>query len=1212
MSNNDVELGVSILLNDMFSSGVGSITSAMGSFGSVLQSSVGAIQQYAFGLNRIASSAVEAATQNATLASMNSLLSNSVGVLSADIDGMVEEYGNLALQQVAITEGIQNILGAYGAYSTSSLAQKSQIDALTEQYLNNDKAMSQLEQDVEKAEAALDKQSAALAQNAAQMSANQTATEQANAAFAQMQSIIGALVGSGLDFVLFSAGLGDAVSQAANLQQALTGVQIALNLTDAQMGVVGQSITTLASNSVFSTAQIAQGFQMLGERGFSATQIMNGVAQSAIQFAEATNSQAAPAADLLGRTMQVFNANAEQAKQYADALTFAFYNGVPSISELSSVIDELGGTASELNIPITQVVASLDYLTQNGLQASDAGNTLRYMMQALTDPTQQALQELTNIGVITINQVTPAFQAFEESLSKTSKTGASLVSNFDGTITSLQSMYNEAKRYGTLDTNETFLQWAQSMGILNDKLINGNGSFKDLFGIIQQVGQALQAKGLDQSQLVVALESIFNVESGKGADILFGNLSKTQAGIQNLYNSLLNFSKSGGAASDADKVTAEFNGSIKRLQTTISSFIAQIGTPLLPILTSITDWFNKLFSTVSGGNVTVSRFGAAFLVIGTVLSGVALVAGLVYAAFTLMGGVIATIGGIALGTAVGIGLLAALGAFIVAHWGQLSPIIKGVGVVLGVLGTAALGVWGAITLVNTATGVSGVLLSIYTGIVNANTIATNALTIAKNILNGTYIKAIPGIIASAAQTVYETTVQVTSTIATWARNAATAVLTFTLYTLTGATLLLSAATSGVALLFFLAAAAIIGVVLVVGVLIQHMGGLNGIIQIGKAIWADLVRIFSQIEAQIKSSFTQTLKQLQPVWGQLVDAFNEAKPVFLFIGTVIVGVVVVAFGILVGVIRGLLNVVVPVFKAIVGVIVGFIKVVAGIAQIFMGVFTIINGIIHGNGKMIQDGFKQIGQGIYNIFSGLWNMVKAVFVGAFQVITGFVTGFIKGIIGFFTGLYDKLVGHSIIPDMVMGIISWIGKLPGEAAQMIGSFVSGIIKGAEGLAGSFHDKVLQPILDKLGALINQMPQLGLNILKNLAMGIINGIGSVIGNAMNALGNFISSHLPHSPAKMGPLMKLHEQGAEIPNQIALGIHSNVGVLGKAATRMGNVLSPQSFIHPNALALSSSVGNSNSQATFNLNFDGKTLTQVVYDRTNNTLKLNGMGRALK
>lgn len=1114
MSNNDVELGVSVLLNDMFSSGVGNMASAMGSLGSVLQSSMGTIQQYSYGLNQIASSTVAAAQQNAALSDAQSLLSSAFATTTTDAEAMLAQYGDLMERQIEVSSTLETLRDGVNAGSVSMSSYTSQVKSLTDEYLSNDQAMKSMAPDLENLLDKQGQQALALDQNSVLLAENTANAQNATDALIQMSVAIGVVVGASASFALFTSGLSASVSEAATLQQALTAVQIALNLTDQQMVSVGQSITQIADNSVFSTTQIAQSFQMLGERGFNATQIMNGVAQSAVDFAEATGAQAAPAADLLGRTMQVFNATASQSKQYADALTFAFYNGVPSISELSSVIDELGGTASELNIPINEVVASLDYLTQNGLQASDAGNTLRYMMSALIAPTQNTLDELSYLGVITMNQVTPAFQAFEDKLASTSKVGASLVANFDGTTTSLQQMYNQAKRYGTLNTNETFLQWAQSMGILNDSLINSDGSFKDLFGIIQQLGIALQGKGLSQSQLVTVLKSIFNVESGKGADILFGNIDKTKKGIQGLSDALANFSKSGGAATDANKVTSNFNGAIQKLQTTVGSFMAQIGTPLLGPLTNIVDAFNGLFSTTSKGQTSISTFGSTFLTVGTALSGVAVIVGIVLAGIALAG--------------------TTLGA-----------------VLLPVVGIAALVVVGIVA----------------------------------------FSAAIAGLV-------------------TWMKSS-------------------------------------------------------------KPIMDEVHKVFSAIANTLGPQLKPVVDSLKQAWSQFVVAIQPALPILKDIGIVIGAALIGVLGLLVGVlnmlgpiISGLAMIISGVLGGAIQFLTGVFQVVIGIIQVFWNIAKLTFGLLTGNTKIVDQALKGLGSSFHTIFTGIGNIVggvariiTGVIGGLVTIVFGGISKLISGVLGFFgnltgnkgpaatvdkmvnsiiswitqlpnqipkivkqlvsdiTGFFehlaDVLVGHSIIPDMVNKIVSWITQLPGKALSMIQNFVSNIINGALGLAGSFHDKVIQPILDKLGDLIKQMPTLGANILKNLAAGIVGAIASTMGNAMSSLGNFISSHLPHSPAKMGPLMKLAEQGAEIPNQIAKGIHSNVGVLGAAATRMGNVLSPQTFLHPNGSSLSS-IGSGSGTTTVQFVMDSKVVSQAVIDHATGQLKMNGVGRTLK
>jgi phage-related protein len=887
--------------------------------------------------------------------------------------------------------------------------------------------------------------------------------QQANSSLAPLLPLFAAVAGAGADFALFSGGLEDAVREASSLQDALVGVQISLSATDTQMGEVGQSVTQIADNSVFSTTEVAQEFERLGERSFTVQQILSGVGQASVNLAEAIHSETVPAADLLGRTMEVFGAKAGQAEYYASALTFAFYNGIPSASELASSIDQVGGMAAELNVPLNELIPTLDLLNKKGLSASDAATSLRYILQTLVDPTAKANQELAALGMQALNNATPAFRTFEAELASTGKRGLELVSNFDGTITGLQGLYNEAKRMGTLHTDESFQQWAEKLGMLNNKLFDGKGNFKDFYQILQNLGGALDR--LNPEQRAQALGNLFNVRSGKGADLLLQNIDDTMRKLDQLSGKFNAFAGSNGAATDAAKRVGDFDGALKKFQTTVGSFAAQIGTPLLAPLTGFLNTLNNLFSSVSGGGSKVSTFGSSFLVVGTVLSGIAL-----------------------------IGLIAA-GVFLL-FGGALAPIV---GVVLAVAG-------GVILL----SGAIAVVVSLF---VSAN---------------------------------------------------------------------------------------------------KQGSPLNFLLD-------SLHRIITTTGQAIDQLFSPAIGALKDAWRQLQEAVKPLMPLLGFIGAIIGGV-------LVGAITGLMSVIGPLANGLGHILAGAMLIVAGAINVVVGVVKFIWGLLvtffdllTGKPKEAQKalqgamaGIGQALQGVWQIIQGLLHAILGLFQAVFGAIAGFVMGFVRGIISFFQHLFDTLVGHSIIPDLVKSILSWIGSLPGKAGELIKNFVGAIIDGAKSLGGFFHDHVIQPLLDKLHGLLGSLVELGGNIIKNLAEGIINGIGNFLGGAMNAVGNFIKDHLPHSPAKRGPLTQLHQQGAEIPNQIALGIHSNVGVLGSAVVRMGNILSPQTFGHPSSSFAGPGSGGGGNTSTINLNLDGKVVASCVLDHTTNTLKMNGMGRTFK
>ncbi|MFD6094745.1 hypothetical protein ACFVWN_01090 [Nocardiopsis flavescens] len=92
----------------------------------------------------------------------------------------------------------------------------------------------------------------------------------------------------------------------------------------------------------------------------------------------------------------------------------------------------------------------------------------------------------------------------------------------------------------------------------------------------------------------------------------------------------------------------------------------------------------------------------------------------------------------------------------------------------------------------------------------------------------------------------------------------------------------------------------------------------------------------------------------------------------------------------------------------GIIAGAFEIIKGLFNVFIGVFT-------GDWKRAWDGIKQI-------FGGLWAAVVGILQGAWAVISNIVMGIVNGVVGFFTWLWNRLVGNSIIPEMVTAILNW----------------------------------------------------------------------------------------------------------------------------------------------------------------------------------------------
>lgn len=69
-------------------------------------------------------------------------------------------------------------------------------------------------------------------------------------------------------------------------------------------------------------------------------------------------------------------------------------------------------------------------------------------------------------------------------------------------------------------------------------------------------------------------------------------------------------------------------------------------------------------------------------------------------------------------------------------------------------------------------------------------------------------------------------------------------------------------------------------------------------------------------------------------------------------------------------------------------------------------------------------------IKGYFRKLWDVVYDITVGRFMRIVNWIGDKCEKIGGFFKGLYDKVVGHSIVPDLVDGIEKQMNRLGGKA--------------------------------------------------------------------------------------------------------------------------------------------------------------------------------------
>jgi len=141
---------------------------------------------------------------------------------------------------------------------------------------------------------------------------------------------------------------------------------------------------------------------------------------------------------------------------------------------------------------------------------------------------------------------------------------------------------------------------------------------------------------------------------------------------------------------------------------------------------------------------------------------------------------------------------------------------------------------------------------------------------------------------------------------------------------------------------------------------------------------------------------------------------------------------------------------------VGNIKGIFKALIDFIKACFGFFiAIFKGDWDAACQHIKDGFKAVQDFFKNIILGILNFCAMVAIGVIRVFKGIV----DAIVGFFKWLYDKLIGRSIIPDIVNGIINLVAKIPGK----IWDFFKGIPGKILGLFKDLGKKLYDLIMPK-----------------------------------------------------------------------------------------------------------------------------------------------------
>lgn len=267
------------------------------------------------------------------------------------------------------------------------------------------------------------------------------------------------------------------------------------------------------------------------------------------------------------------------------------------------------------------------------------------------------------------------------------------------------------------------------------------------------------------------------------------------------------------------------------------------------------------------------------------------------------------------------------------------------------------------------------------------------------------------------------------------------------------------------------------------------------------------RLYEMIKGpidQIVNSVRDMVAKLMPHLQKFAESFSGAGETFHHVwnGAValIRNVVWPMIQFLVGI---LVNVLGSAFKFLAPIVVAVFKT---IGEVLGAVIDILGAVIRLVIALINGDWSKAWHAALDIVKGIFDLIGALLNGVKRIIFSVIKGVIDGVINFFQHLFDRLVGHSIVPDLINAIVFWFVGMPAKILGVIASFIGRII--------SFYASLPGKILSALGRLAGMLFNVWVKANVYMFSAVVTGVGKVIsflaglpGKAIHVLANMYNA---------------------------------------------------------------------------------------------------------
>lgn len=196
------------------------------------------------------------------------------------------------------------------------------------------------------------------------------------------------------------AAIGTAATKTAiDFESSMSRVSGALNDPSANMEELRQLALDMGADTVFSASEAGAAMEELAKGGLTAADIKGGALKTTMDLAAAGSLELAEAANVTVQAMGAFGLTADETGEAANALAGAAAASSADVSDLTQGLSQVSAQAHSAGWSIQDTTAVLGAFADAGIRGSDAGTSLKTMLQRLAAPTDKSAAMMESLGI---------------------------------------------------------------------------------------------------------------------------------------------------------------------------------------------------------------------------------------------------------------------------------------------------------------------------------------------------------------------------------------------------------------------------------------------------------------------------------------------------------------------------------------------------------------------------------------------------------------------------------------------------------------------------------------------------------------------------------------------------------------------------------------------------------------------------------------------